>query len=165
MSESVFGCDSHLQMQYSFEMSCPRAAGGRDAWNPMKPLCLRPFSNSCFYLFSCFWAVISMCFWMSLLRCATRCSVDSFGWNICDSHLFCWDCTQWYRQSFPAFCSVLPLHLPDIFIAPSISPILLVPNRHLLKSLFSTVSECRFLVLLHMPVLRAGILSIVHVHV
>lgn len=43
------------------------------------------FPSSFFYLLSCFLTVASLCFWMSLLCCASRCSVDSFGWNICGS--------------------------------------------------------------------------------
>lgn len=38
MSQSVFGCGNHLQMQDGFEMSCPGAAGERDACTPMNSL-------------------------------------------------------------------------------------------------------------------------------
>lgn len=65
MSESVFGCDSHLQMQYGFEMSCPGAARGRDACTPMNPL----------FVFLLFLSPISTCFHASGL--SLRCT---FGW-------------------------------------------------------------------------------------
>lgn len=55
MSESVFGCNNHLQMQYGFEMSCPGAAGERDACAPMNSL----------FVFLFFLSPVSTCFHVS----------------------------------------------------------------------------------------------------